>query len=325
MMFCSSFIINPYFFTIIFGISLGALAASIFLPSLWIIWEWIPENKPITSGILLTGYSLGPIPFSILFTVLVNPQNYQAIKVGNDFMFEKNVAENVPSGIRLFSIVLLVSAWIGLLLLPWEKKVLCNQVQSTNQKSVKDLLQSFRFWNLFVMMMFSMCCQGYAQTMYKVIAIKFINDDYYSTYVGMCAFFVGGVGRGTFGYLINRFYWKKVMSLVYLVQIILMLGLWFTLDDKILYALFIVLYNFTIGSLYNNVLLLTENEFPGEKKVISFVCLSFIISLFIPYLMDKIITPFIGYLLTFVVVAGFSITLLAQTIFYKEKITNKTY
>ena len=320
-MFFSSYLLNPYLFSIVFGISLGSLSSCIFLPSLWIIWNWITENKSVSSGIILTGYNFGPIPFSILFTMLVNPHDHKASNEDSegDNMFERNVAENVPMALRVFSLSLLACSWVGILLTPRKMRVSDSQTEEKKGKSLKELLKNLRFWNLFFMMGLSITCQGYTQTMYKAIALNYINDDYFATYVGIAAFFIGGIGRLVYGYLLNKYYWKKIMILVYFIETVLMLGLWFTLSDKSLYAFFIIFYNFNIGSFYNNALMLTEKSFPSDKKAISFVCLSFVISFFVPYLMEKFITPLIGYFLTFVIVAGFSFILMLQAIFYKDE------
>jgi hypothetical protein len=147
---------------------------------------------------------------------------------------------------------------------------------------------------LFLMMFLALACQAYAQILYRVVAIRFINDDYYSAYVGMASYICSGIGRGVFGYLFEKFYWKKIMSLVYFIQTLLMASLWFTLSDKSLYAFFMVSIHFLTSSFYNNILILTENAFPGDRKVISYICFSFIPAYFTPYFLEKFAEPYIG-------------------------------
>lgn len=105
---------------------------------------------------------------------------------------------------------------------------------------------------------------------------------------------------------------------IFFIKTVLMLALWFCLDYKLLYGFIVILLAFISGALYINVLMLTEKEFPSDKKAISYVCLSFIISFYMIYFMEKYITPFIGYFLTFVIVAFLSFILLLQTIFYRD-------
>ena len=321
VLFSCSFITNPYLFSVVFGISLGSLSSCIFLPSLWIIWSWLPDIKSFVSGLMLTAYNFGPVPFTFLFTMLVNPYNNKSILEDNEGnkMFERNTAENVPLVIQVFSISLLICFWVRLLLIPSElKKSDTNETNEIQGKSLNDLLKNPKFWNLFIMMTLSYFCQNYFLMFYKVITLKYFDDDSFSTYLGVTYFITRGLGNLAFGYLIQRFYWKNTMIPIFFIKTVLMLALWFCLDYKLLYGFIVILLAFISGALYINVLMLTEKEFPSDKKAISYVCLSFIISFYMIYFMEKYITPFIGYFLTFVIVAFLSFILLLQTIFYRD-------
>jgi hypothetical protein len=318
-MFFSSFLTNAELFSWVYGLSIGSLSSCSFLPSLWIIWNEIPEQKSLTSGILLSGYSFGAVPFSLMFTFIVNPHNTKAETTSDhEKLFTKEVAERVPMTIRWVTLGFLITVYLGLFMLPRRRKVTTEENRETDSMSFKEIIRNKRFWFLFILMYLSMCCQGYAHFYYKVIAIQYINDDFYSAYVGTSAFVLAGIGRSVFGYLFNKIYWKKIMSLVHITETLLMAGMWFTVTDKRLYAFFMVSYHVLSSSFYNNVLILTEEAFPGDKRIISCVCLSFIPAFFTPFFISKVLEPFIGMLGSFLIIAFFSLILFFCTVFYKE-------
>lgn len=323
-MFFSSFLLNPILFSWIYGLCLGLLSGSICLPSLWMIWNEITDNKASTSGILLTGYSLGSVPFSMVFTMIVNPNNTKAEKISdNDRMFPKEVAERVPMTLRWITLSYLICMYIGLALLPRKGKI----KQEASQKNLKftQIIKNKRCWMLFLMMFLCIACQAYAQILYRVVALRYINDDYYSAYVGMAAYICSGIGRSVFGYLFDLFYWKKVMCIVYFFQTVLMSGMWFTLRDKALYAFFMVFYHFLTSSFYNNILLLTDKAFPGDKIVISYICFAFIPAYFAPYFLEKLIEPVIGLGGILGLLAGIMAIMFVLVLLYKDPKNDKVF
>ena len=150
------------------------------------------------------------------------------------------------------------------------------------------------------------------------LAIQFINDDFYSTSIGMIAFFLAGIGRGLFGYLLSNYHWKKIMYFVYSIQTIIMASLYFVLTDKILYGIFMITYHFFTSSFYNCILNLVENAFPGQRLAISTVLLFQIPGLFMTFVLSKFITPEIGYFPSFLIVAALTAMLCFQVYIYKD-------
>ena len=260
-----------------------------------------------------------------MFTFLANPHNTKADTLDDDEkMFPREVASRVPMTIRWVSASYLIFMLIGLSLLPRKHKLKDQEKEEEENNSLEGVFRNKRFWFLFINMYLAMACQGFVVLLYKVIAIQYINDDHYSSFVGMASFICAGVGRSLFGYLFNICYWKKIMSLVYIFETILMGGMWFTVEDKSLYAFFMILYQFLASTFYNIILIMTEKAFPGNKKVISCVCLSFIPASFTPYMLLKFLEPLIGFGGCFGVVALFTLILFFCTIFYKEPEVEKS-
>ena len=325
-MFFSSFILNPDLFCWVYGLSLGGLSASIFLPSVWIIWNKLPGKKALSSGMLLSGYSLGSVPFSLFFTLSANPNDYKAYDIEeNEKMFGMEVADQVPSTIRWTSLFFMLTVLLGLCLLPRsmhkEEDLTTSATTSVSPSSplpFSKILSSPLFWHLSFMIFCSIACQSYVQIVYKVLAIQFINDDFYSTSIGMIAFFLAGIGRGLFGYLLSNYHWKKIMYFVYSIQTIIMASLYFVLTDKILYGIFMITYHFFTSSFYNCILNLVENAFPGQRLAISTVLLFQIPGLFMTFVLSKFITPEIGYFPSFLIVAALTAMLCFQVYIYKD-------
>ena len=321
LIFSSSYILNPILFSWVFGLAVGLLASGIFLPCVWITWNYLPENKAISSGLMLAGYSGGTVPFGILFTMIVNPHNHSPGENEDDNeseLFGKEVAERVPMTIQWLSICYFSLIVIGLILIPRKAKIPESAQTTKKNKNFKEVIKMRLFWNIFFMMLLSMGTQQYVFVFYKVVALQYIKDDYYSSFIGTISFFFGTIGRMVFGVLLSKIYWKKIMSLVHFTVTLILVSFWFALEDKALYGFFLVLFVFLTSSYYNNSLLQAQKAFPDNKNAISGISISLLFSYFIPYLIDKILTPYVGYLGSFLLVASFGIILIIQLIFYDE-------
>ena len=75
------------------------------LPITYIIYGYFGEkNSGNVSGILLGFFGIFAVIYIFLSTMIINPKNMEATIPYNDgteitFIFDKNVAENVPLGI----------------------------------------------------------------------------------------------------------------------------------------------------------------------------------------------------------------------------------
>ena len=184
----SSLITDPIAFCWVYGISLGSFSSTVFLPSVWILWNYFPENKAKISGLLLAVYSLGSVPFGLMFTFLANPNDESAHYIegssNNDRMFSESVSKNVPSTIRWTSATYLACVWIGLAFLPRKMKdqVKNDEIQNFNI-TLKEMIRSLKFWNLLFLMLLTEAALIYLQTVYKILGIIYINDDHLISYI----------------------------------------------------------------------------------------------------------------------------------------------
>jgi MFS family permease len=323
--FGSSYILNPYLFICVFSLCIGALSSSIYLPSLWILWNEYPQHKARTSGIILAGYSFGPVPFSILFTMIVNPYDYPAETVKKDGQedeqaFGEFVSYRVPMTIRWMAFVIAIGCLVGIICLPRKWKT--DSTPGSNRKptlTICDMLKSVKAWNLFFMLLLGISSSSYIISVYKIIGIQYINDDHYVSFTGSLSFFISCFGRILYGILFDRYYWKRVMVVTYLLIMFLFLTFGFCLDNKFLYSFWVIAIGFLGASIYNSVLIQSDKDFPLDKWILSYICLSFIIDFALPYIFEKWITPEIGYFASFCIIAALSGVAVLQVIFHPDK------
>jgi hypothetical protein len=321
--FLCSYITNPTLFLWAYGLSVGGIAGSIFMPSIWILWQHIQENKGRTSGIILAGYSLGAVPFGIMFAMLANPDDLSAESIGNEGkseekMFTEEVAGQLPMTIRWICLSYVIVCAIGIMCLPrtWGRNG--NKTQSTLKFSY--MITSWKVWDLFIMMFLAVGIFYYFLMMYKILGMIYINDDHFITYVGSVSFVVAAVGRFIFGVLLDKYSWKKVMSSVYIMVILLSTTFELCLDSMALFALYVILLNFLSSSMYNSFLLQFDRTYPMDKWIFTIVSLSQIPGLGVPYFFEALITPVIGHFATFLIISIMSLVVIIQTLQYKEEV-----
>ncbi|OMJ84628.1 hypothetical protein SteCoe_14219 [Stentor coeruleus] len=321
-----SYILNPYLFICLFGLCIGALSSSIYLPSLWILWNEHPEHKSRTSGIILAGYSFGLVPFSILFTMVVNPYDYPAETVKkngqeDEQVFGDYVSYRVPMTIRWMAIAIAIVCLIGIACLPRKWKNDSTPASNRNPTlTICDMLKSAKAWNLFFMLLFGKSSNCYVISVYKIIGIQYIKDDHFVSFTGSVFFFVSCFGKIFYGILFDKYYWKRVMVVTYLLLIIFLVTFGFCLENKFLFSFWVIATGFISGSIYNSVLIQSDKDFPLDKWILSYISLAFIADFGLPYAFEKWITPEIGYFASFSIFAGLTGIALLEVIFHPDKV-----
>ena len=321
-LFCTSFISNHYLFCWIFGTSLGVLSSTIFLPSMWILWSQIPKNKGKTSGILLAGYSFGSVPFGILFTAIVNPYDHSPIETGinKEMIFDQEVAQRVPLTIRWTAVLFFIIGTLGVLLLPKAWKGDLSNKKAAKNLSFYDMIKLDRFWHYFFLMFLGVLNYSYFSNVYKIYALNYIKGDHFITLVGSFTFISAGIGRVVFGILFDKYSWKVINLIAFACIIFIIVTFEYTLINKYLFGIALIVLNFIQASIYPSVLLEFEREFITDKWIFSYVCLAFIFAFGSPYFFEKFITPVIGYSFTFLIVAFITFLDLLLVAFHKRKV-----
>ena len=331
VIFLSSYLQDPMLFCWVYGVSLGILSATVFLPSTIILWEKLPEHKGTNTGILLTGYYLGPGILGLIFTYLTNPNNYSAEEVHDDGKeqeryFDTEITDSVPGSLRWTAIIYIVSAVIGLI---------CLNIKSNSERSSEtmqkvgrtitfvQMIRNGKVWYFFALMFLGLSCSSYIIVTYKIIGVIHINDDHFLSYVGTTMFFCGAGGRFVFGIFLDIFSHKKLMMICYALITGYMIVLGFCLDNRYLYGFIVIAILFTSSGIYNGILLEMDKIFPNDKWIISIVCLSMILDFFFPFLAEGFITPEIGYFYTFAILGGFSFISMVLVLSYNDQPDSK--
>lgn len=310
MFFCS-YITNPILFCWVYGLFLGGLPGFTFLPTVWNLWNYFPNTKGQVSGILLAAGNFGPVIFTLIFTMIANPYNYEAETVEVDGQekqkaFGSFVSERVPMTIRWCAVISQFFCLIGYILLPHSKNK--ENPESTDKEvptlSFIDMLKSFKAWNIFFLLATTTSGSIYIQTMYKVLGMIYINDDHYISFIGSAGFALACVGRLIFGFLYDKYPLKRILLTCMLISIVFLITFNISFSSKFLFALYFFVLSFIYSAFYSGVLLQGAKDFPRDKWVFSYASAGFVLSFFLPFVLQRFITPIIGYFSTLLIISG---------------------
>ena len=205
----SSFITNPYLFFVVFGSTLGMGEGLTLMTPVWSAWKYFPTNKGKATGAVLFGYGFGPSLFGLIFTFLANPNNDPAtVHVTNGatsyYLFDHNVADNIPSTLRYFALILGSIYLLSVLLIsePDTERITgsiasIGPIQSGFPQcpDMKTVVGTVAFWQLLAAMTFGLFYGVYILTVYKAFGQKYESDDYYLSMLGAVGIVFNALGR----------------------------------------------------------------------------------------------------------------------------------
>ena len=296
MVYFSSYLQNSFIFCIVFGSAMGFLGTTTNIPSVWIAWNVVPKNRATSAGIALCAYSMAPVIYGSMFTILANPFEMQAVgdpSSGSSY-FTQEIVNRVPFTIRVFALVMLGCGLISCLLLhTCNLKIKIEKNESS--MTTLEMLNKKQTWFLIAMNYF-VCLNGfYVINSYKDIAMSYFHDDYYLASVGAACFLIGSCGRLMFGKLLDIFEWKKVMYFALSLQLVSMFLLhWSFMLGKLAFSVCLVCSMFGIMGMFIGMLMICEKVFPKDRWVFSYISLSMIFDIFSVYIIRRYLTPSIG-------------------------------
>lgn len=152
-----------------------------------------------------------------------------------------------------------------------------------------------------------------------------IKDDHFISFISSGAFFLSVFGRILYGFLLDKYSWKRIMVITYIIEIIFSITFTATFSSRFWYAFYILTFAFLNTAMYNSVMIQTNRNFPNDKWVFNFVSIGMLWSFTLPYLLQKFITPYIGYFFTLLIVTLFTVISMFQVIFHPlgEEINDK--
>ncbi|OMJ85284.1 hypothetical protein SteCoe_13453 [Stentor coeruleus] len=147
-----------------------------------------------------------------------------------------------------------------------------------------------------------------------------INDDHFVSFIGSTASFLSCIGRIFFGYILNHYLWKRVMSICYILTAALFITFGLILYSEFLFSFYVISMFFLSMACFNSIMIQTDRDFPRDKWILTYVTLSCIPAFTVPYIFEKFLTPEIGYTWTLCVLGAFQMMAAFQTIFHDVEI-----
>ena len=296
-LFICSFITSPYLFFAVFGTTIGVISTPFgYLPT-WIGWKRTDESiKGLIAGVGSGSYVLSPLIYGVVFTLIVNPENYPSFTVtATEMFFDQRVYDNVPWALRVFSIIVLGTGILSCFLLSvHSEKTLERRNDST--LTLGKLLRQWNFWYLFVLMFFNIFFYQYLLSNYKNIGLRYIRDDYFIAYISTVAFITCAGSKVINGILLDKFSWRGLNIWSNCLQLILCGTMSLILEYKYLYGIWLTVSLCLSGSSFVSVWILSSRIYPKDNWVISLIALSLILDMFLVNFIQGFITPVISYI-----------------------------
>ena len=260
----SSYITDPYVFIVVFGVMLGLGEGMTLMTPVWSVWKYFPHSKGKATGAVLFGYGFGPSIFGLAFTFLANPNNDSAtLRVTNGatsyYLFDHNVADNIPRTLRYFALILGSLYFISMLLISEPNtETITGSIASIGPvrsgvpqcPNLKTAFGTLVFWQLFAAMSLGLFYGVYMLTVYKAFGQKYESDDYYLSILGAVGIVFNAMGRFFLPASLDYVPFKVTFSISLSVQIVLGATFCSVAEHKTLFALWLCASFFSSGGVF---------------------------------------------------------------------------
>lgn len=237
----SSFQTTLFNFMLTYAVVFGAGIGLAYTAPMAAGWKWLPNNKGLVSGGVLTGFGAGGFIFSQIGTKLVNPQGFNPI----NGRFPDSVYQAFPNMLRKLAGMYLVISFLGSLFVTEPKAATGSDGLSTGKAAkepegatVKQALRSKQFWLMWSMAVCSATAGLNTVASYKQFAstISTLTGDQYLALVGGIAAIFNGSGRLLWGLISDTLGFKRTYTIVTLLQAALLLTFPLSTFSKLLFA-----------------------------------------------------------------------------------------
>ena len=296
LMYFSSCLTDILLFILIFGTALGILGASMFYPAVWITVRGMPsEHKGLVLGLGTASFAISPFVYGLFFTLLINPNNNRPDHSARQGdlkceLFGEDVYQRFPMTVRYLSVLLLIIGLIGVAGL-CEKSHAGNTQRATSTITVRQLLGMKKFWYCFCLNFFKCFYFFFFLNVYKSLEMLYIRDDYALAYISTAGFSLGAILRVIVGSLFDRFLWVDIVATLTLIEVGIVLVYYYLLENSFFNALFTVLTLVIICTDYLSMWVLTEQVFPNDRWVFSFISFGYPIILASVFLFTAYVIP----------------------------------
>ena len=227
--FLASFSKNLYAFIAFYALMFGGGVGLAYTSPMIAGWKWLPNQKGLVSGIILTGFGAGGFFFNLIGTKFVNPKGLDAI----GGKFPEEVYSAFPSMLRKLSAIYAVLTLIGSVLVSepivtapapaLQGKVMISPQPPVPGLSVMEALKTSQFWLVWLMIISSASAGLNVASVYKQFAAgaPALSGDGYQALVGGIGALFNGVGRLFWGSISDKIGFKASFISLTLLQSVL--------------------------------------------------------------------------------------------------------
>ena len=209
-----------------------------------ISWSHFPEHKGRISGIIISGFGFGTTAFNLIATTLINPDNKKASeKHDGQKYFSKDVADNLPSTLRILALCYFCISLIGILLLgkiiTKDKDIEFNEESNDECPDLKTGLKTKQFFVLFVLGLISNIPGLYVAAAYKTFGESKINNDEFLAVTGSAASIFNGSFRYVWPQIMDKTSFKSTVRVLMLIMMPLLATFYYVAEFKPLFLIWV--------------------------------------------------------------------------------------
>ena len=312
--FVLSLVTSPISFVAVFSFAFGIPTVAFYVPMMC-SWRYFPDKRGLLTGIAVCGFSLGPLVFSYICQLIVNPNNlapkeyvYGAIK---DHYFDQEVYKNVPKLFVILSVIWgIILAYVVFAVQDPSPEYLAALAQSSSQAGTDsadtaksecpDVISAFKhrtLWIFLVLLTISTWSDFIFGLAYKELGFNYHYSDSYLTLVGVLYSVANAIGRMFWGFMFQRAEFPSMYTFILAGQVLFALTLISVAWSQILYPLWIMLSTFfTCGNfvIFAPLSIKVYGQAQGGR-IYSFIATGFAFGAFVLYFVNVYILPYIGY------------------------------
>jgi len=301
---------NFYAIVLFFGVLLGFFCGIPYVPSLYICYQYFPQNKGLISGLCMMCFGFSAVVIQTIMVTIINPDNKPKNATG---LYPEDVLNRVPLAIHAICAITLIISQLATQLIKGKKQLPpdLDDYQPLRKEVQVDTKTAYRsrFFYLLILMFSLSVSLGYGVLgNFKDFAVD-MSDDYLNLVVGNLGAFSNGGFSFLFGFLYDRYKFKKIYNCMLLGNIFLAATMSFVTENKVGFALYVVLAAAIEGAHFAIFAPFTLESFGSENgaEIYSRVLVAILIGNFGEQLIFQFGYQFLGYQGIFLLFALFNI------------------
>ena len=284
-------------------------------------WSHFSNQKGLILGLLLAGFGLGAPLFNLVATDIINPDNETETIMAREgskmnFYFGYGLAQNFPPMLRWLSLIYLVIGVFGIVLMGKANK---HAVEPSSWKeNILTHLQSRRFLLLVACSLLSGLAAQCGLEAYKVLGYKTFRDNEFMSSIRSTSAICSGSLMLFWAFVVGKFGFKHIYRFLLVIQIVVFCSFYFVDGEKDLFkiwAIFMVIcaiaqlavFPALHGTIYGR-------ELGGLLYCVLF--LTYAVSVLSGFFIQLYIVKAVGYLATYLLLGGMTISSLVVTFMF---------